>query len=102
MHAKFKNYLWNLTLQGRGQPNMGPPPPETQQTSIFLFSSLYASMLTKNKFFTFPARLIPPPGSRSIISVLWILIIGAAEMLMYADDENFVDIDCCTMECYII
>ena len=43
-----------------------PPPPETRQISIsiFLFSSLHILMMTKNKFFTFPARLTPP-GSRS-------------------------------------
>ena len=34
--------------------------------SLFLFYSLYTSMVTKNKFFTFPARLTPS-GSRSRI-----------------------------------
>ena len=44
----------------------GPPPPwisppsETRETSIFLFFSLYTAMVTKNKFFIFPARLTPP------------------------------------------
>ena len=47
------------------QPPMGPLPPETLQTSIFLFSSLYTSIVTKNKFFTFPAKLTHP-GSCSI------------------------------------
>ena len=37
-----------------------PPPPETRQTSIFLSYSLYTSMVTKNKFFSFPARLTSP------------------------------------------
>ena len=46
------------------QPPCVPPPPETRQTSIFLSYSLYTSMVTKNKFFNFPARLTSP-GSRS-------------------------------------
>ena len=46
------------------KPPMGPPPPETRETLIFLFYSLYTSMVTKNKFFTFLARL-SPPGSRT-------------------------------------
>ena len=59
VHAKFKNYLWNLTLPRAPNPPRVPPPPETRQTSIFLFSSLYTSMVTKNKFFTFLARWLP-------------------------------------------
>ena len=39
---------------------MGSPPPETRQTH-----SLYTLMVTKNEFFTFPARLTLP-GSRSM------------------------------------
>ena len=46
-------------------PPLVSPPPESRQTLIFVFSSLYTSMVTKNKFFTFPARLTPPlaPGT---------------------------------------
>ena len=49
------------TRRSRGPqtPPWVPTPPETRQTSIFLFSSLYTSMMTKNKLFTFPARLTP-------------------------------------------
>ena len=55
-NAKFKNYLWDLPLPGA--PNqMGPPSRETQQTSNFIFSNLYTSMVTKNKIVTFPAKL---------------------------------------------
>ena len=61
VYAKFKNYLLNLPLPGAQNPPWVPPPPETRQTSIFLFFSLYTSMVTKNKFFSFPARLTPPP-----------------------------------------
>ena len=52
------------TSRFRPNPPWVPPPPENRQTSIFLFYSLYTSSVTKNKFFTFPARLTPL-GSRS-------------------------------------
>ena len=65
VYAKFKNFIWNVPLPEAPNSPWVPPPPETRQTSIFLFYSLYASMVTRNKFFTFPARLTPP-GSRSI------------------------------------
>ena len=44
------------TYRSRGPltPPWVPTPPET---SIFLFYCLYTSMVTKNKFFTFPDRL---------------------------------------------
>ena len=54
-----------LDAPGGPKPPMDPPPLKTRQTSILLFSNLYTSMVTKNKFFAFPARLTPP-GSLSI------------------------------------
>ena len=57
---------------------------ETRQTSIFLFYSLYTAILTKNKFRTFPARLIPP-GSRSIKNSAQYMAAGqkAKKILVY-------------------
>ena len=53
VYAKLKNYLWNLQLPGAPDPLWVPPPPNTRQTSIFLFHTHYTSMETKNKFLTF-------------------------------------------------
>ena len=60
MYAKF-NYLSNLSLPRAPNPHGSPsPPPETRQTSNFLFSILYTSLLNKYKFFTFPSRVTLP------------------------------------------
>ena len=51
------------------KPPMGPTTTRDPADLNFSIFSLNTSMVTKNKFFTFPARLTPPPGSRSNRSV---------------------------------
>ena len=68
VYDKFKNYLWNLTLPGAPNPHGSPHHPKPGRLQFFYFLACIAtSMVTKNKFFTFAAKLTHS-GSRSITS----------------------------------